>query len=95
MHAYLQVPTRAGPGPSDPSSVMWMYHSHTSEVGDTYAGLTGAIIISRAGATSASGVPKDVDRSVRRAPDFVGVDLLRYVPCQRKLLLACAKQQGW
>ena len=95
MHAHLQVPTRAGPGPSDPSSVMWMYHSHTSEVGDTYAGLTGAIIISRAGATSASGVPKDVDRSVRRAPDFVGVDLLRYVPCQRKLLLACAKQQGW
>ena len=31
------VPDRAGPGPMEGSSVMWMYHSHTDEVGDTYA----------------------------------------------------------
>ena len=46
---------------------MWMYHSHTSEVGDTYAGLTGAIIVSRAGAATAAGVPKDVDRCAYHA----------------------------
>ena len=29
-HTYVwQVPDRAGPGPGDPSSVMWMYHGHT------------------------------------------------------------------
>jgi manganese oxidase len=28
-HTYTwQVPERAGPGPMDPSSIMWMYHSH-------------------------------------------------------------------
>jgi hypothetical protein len=42
------VPERAGPGPMDPSSVMWMYHSHTNEVGDDYAGLVGPMIITRA-----------------------------------------------
>jgi manganese oxidase len=28
-HTYTwEVPERAGPGPMDPSSIMWMYHSH-------------------------------------------------------------------
>ena len=32
-HTYgWQVPERAGPGPGDESSVMWMYHGHTDEV---------------------------------------------------------------
>ena len=32
-HTYIwEVPERAGPGPDDGSSVMWMYHSHTDEV---------------------------------------------------------------
>ena len=45
-HTYVwQVPDRAGPGPGDVSSVMWMYHGHTDEVADTYAGLIGPIII--------------------------------------------------
>ena len=35
-HTYVwDVPPRAGPGPDDGSSVMWMYHSHTDEVSDT------------------------------------------------------------
>ena len=42
-----QVTERAGPGPSDPSSLLWMYHSHFNEVADTNAGLSGPIIISR------------------------------------------------
>ena len=46
----------------DGSSVMWMYHSHTDEVGDTYAGLEGAIIITAAGKARGDGSPNDVDR---------------------------------
>ena len=40
------VRERSGPGPKDPSSVVWMYHSHHSEVQDTNTGLYGAMIIS-------------------------------------------------
>jgi FtsP/CotA-like multicopper oxidase with cupredoxin domain len=58
------VPDRAGPGPMDGSSVMWMYHSHTDEVGDTYSGLTGPVIITKKGMARADGSPKDVDREI-------------------------------
>ena len=62
-HTYIwQVPDRAGPGPGDVSSVMWMYHGHTDEVADTYAGLVGPIIITRQGMARTDGSPKDVDR---------------------------------
>jgi hephaestin len=57
-----QVPDRAGPGPHDGSSVMWMYHSHSEEVSDTYAGLMGPIEITARGMARADGSPKDVDR---------------------------------
>lgn len=31
-HTYIwPVPARAGPGPGDPSSILWMYHSHVDE----------------------------------------------------------------
>jgi FtsP/CotA-like multicopper oxidase with cupredoxin domain len=58
------VPDRAGPGPMDPSSVMWMYHSHTDEVGDTYAGLMGPVVVTKRGAARADGTPKGVDREL-------------------------------
>jgi len=61
---HWDVPDRAGPGPMDGSSVMWMYHSHTDEVGDTYAGLEGAMIITRAGKARSDGSPVDVDREI-------------------------------
>lgn len=57
-----QVPERAGPGPGDPSSTVWMYHSHVDEVKDTNSGLIGAIIVTARGAARADGSPKDVDR---------------------------------
>lgn len=57
-----KVPDRAGPGPMDGSSVMWMYHSHTDEVGDDYAGLVGPMVITKASAARADGTPADVDR---------------------------------
>jgi manganese oxidase len=56
------VPERAGPGPMDPSSILWMYHSHFSESRDMNSGLLGPIIISRKGSTKPDGTPKDVDR---------------------------------
>jgi hypothetical protein len=59
-----QVPPRAGPGPSDGSSVMWMYHSHTDEIADTYAGLMGPMEITREGMARPDGSPNDVDREV-------------------------------
>jgi FtsP/CotA-like multicopper oxidase with cupredoxin domain len=56
------VRERAGPGPRDPNSIVWLYHSHTDRVKDTNAGLVGAIIVTRKGETAANGRPKDVDR---------------------------------
>jgi hephaestin len=62
-HAYTwEVPERAGPGPNDPSSIVWLYHSHAYEMRDVNSGLVGAIIVSRRGAADADGKPKDVDR---------------------------------
>jgi hephaestin len=59
-----KVPERAGPGPGDGSSVLSMYHSHTDEVGDTYGGLIGPMVITRAGMARADGSPTDVDQEV-------------------------------
>jgi FtsP/CotA-like multicopper oxidase with cupredoxin domain len=56
------VPERAGPGPGDPSSILWMYHSHFNESRDMNSGLFGPIIVSRKGSTKPDGTPKDVDR---------------------------------
>jgi manganese oxidase len=62
-HLYQwDVPDRAGPGPMEGSSVMWMYHSHVDEVGDTNAGLMGPIIITAQGKAKPDGSPIDVDR---------------------------------
>ena len=62
-HLYTwEVPERAGPGPNDPSSIVWLYHSHTNELKDVESGLVGAMIITRRGMADAEGKPKDVDR---------------------------------
>jgi hephaestin len=59
-----KVPERAGPGPNDPSSIVWLYHSHTNETKDVQSGLVGAIVITRRGMADADGKPKDVDREI-------------------------------
>jgi manganese oxidase len=59
-----RVPDRAGPGPMDGSSILWMYHSHTDEIADTNAGLVGPMVITRRGSARADGSPVDVDREV-------------------------------
>ena len=56
------VPERAGPGPNDPSSIAWLYHSHVDEPKDTNSGLIGAIIVTAKGMADADAKPKDVDR---------------------------------
>ncbi|MGB5241885.1 MAG: multicopper oxidase domain-containing protein [Prochlorococcaceae cyanobacterium] len=58
-----QVPPRSGPGPADPDSIAWPYHSHVNEVSDTSAGLVGAIVIHRRGSLDERRqLPKGVDR---------------------------------
>lgn len=62
-HIYnWEVPERAGPGPNDPSSIVWLYHSHANELKDVESGLVGVILISRKGMAGPTGRPKDVDR---------------------------------
>src|SRR5712692_7855010 len=62
-HIYTwQVPERAGPGPGDPSSIVWLYHSHVNEPKDVESGMVGAIIITARGMAKPYGSPKDVDR---------------------------------
>ena len=56
------VPERAGPGPRDPSSIAWPYHSHVNTVADTNAGMFGVIIITARGRARADASPVDVDR---------------------------------
>jgi len=61
-HTYTwQVPERAGPGPKDPSSLFWLYHSHCDELRDVASGLFGFIVIAKRGMALPDGRPKDVD----------------------------------
>ncbi|MBI5510950.1 MAG: multicopper oxidase domain-containing protein [Deltaproteobacteria bacterium] len=66
-HKYVwQVEERSGPGPLDPSSVAWLYHSHADEPADTNAGLIGLIIITddeKVGDADLA-TPADVDSEV-------------------------------
>ena len=64
-HVYVwPVPERAGPGPMDGSSVMWMYHSHVDEVRDINTGLFGPMIITARDRARSDGSPDDVDREI-------------------------------
>ncbi len=61
-HVYKwQIPDRSGPGPNDPSSVFWLYHSHCDELRAVASGLMGGMVITRRGMALADGRPKDVD----------------------------------
>jgi FtsP/CotA-like multicopper oxidase with cupredoxin domain len=55
---------RSGPGPMDGDSAVWMYDSHTDEIGDVYAGLTGFLVVTAKGKAKPDGSPKRVDREV-------------------------------
>ena len=57
-----KVPPRAGPGPHDGNSVMWMYHSHTDEIADTNSGLVGPMIVYADGSLRADGSVAGIDK---------------------------------
>lgn len=59
-----KVDQAAGPGPLDPSSVVWLYHSHVMAHDEMNLGLIGTLVITRKGmARSKSNLmPKDVDQ---------------------------------
>jgi FtsP/CotA-like multicopper oxidase with cupredoxin domain len=59
-----QVPERAGPGPMEGSSVLWVYHSHVDEVRDINTGLFGPMIITARDKARPDGSPNDVDREI-------------------------------
>lgn len=54
----------AAPGPADPSSIVWLYHSHVDSVTEIYDGLIGSIIVTRKGMARSNSDPrpKDVDQ---------------------------------
>lgn len=54
----------SGPGPADPSSVVWWYHSHVDEPAETNAGLLGPIVVTAKGKARADAAPADVDREI-------------------------------
>lgn len=59
------VDKAAAPGPEDPSSIVWLYHSHVDhDESDLYAGLIGSIVITRKGTerSATNLTPKDVDK---------------------------------
>jgi FtsP/CotA-like multicopper oxidase with cupredoxin domain len=53
---------RSAPKAGEPSSKLWLYHSHANERRDLAAGLVGAIIVSAKGTVKPDGTPKDIDR---------------------------------
>lgn len=52
----------SGPGPGQPSSIMWPYHSHVDEPQEVNAGLIGPIIVTARGKARPDGSPRDVDQ---------------------------------
>jgi manganese oxidase len=70
----------------DGSSVMWMYHSHTDEVPDTYAGLMGPMEITARGKARPDGSPTDVDREIFALFMVMNENLSPYLETQRTKL---------
>ena len=52
----------SGPGPDQPSSIVWWYHAHVDPGIEINAGLLGPIIVTAKGKANPDGSPKDVDR---------------------------------
>ncbi|HLJ45879.1 MAG TPA: multicopper oxidase domain-containing protein [Bryobacteraceae bacterium] len=52
----------SGPGPGQPSSIVWWYHGHVDPGIEVNAGLLGPIIVTAKGKANPDGSPKDVDR---------------------------------
>jgi manganese oxidase len=61
-HTYTwNVTDAAAPGPNDPSSLFWLYHSHCDELRDVASGLFGGMVITGRGMALPNGHPKGID----------------------------------
>jgi len=89
-HYMWTVPERAGPGPADPSSIVWIYHSHANDMADMYAGLMGPIIITRKGMAGPNGKPTDVDREFVTLFMIFDENLSPYLATNAAHYLQCA-----
>lgn len=60
-----EVGEDAAPGPNDPSSIVWLYHSHVDGVTEVYDGLIGTIVVTKKGMERSENdpKPKDIDKS--------------------------------
>ena len=70
---------RSGPSPGEPSSSLWMYHSHVDESKDVNAGLIGPLVVTARGKAKPDGSPSDVDREVVMAFAEVDENLSWYI----------------
>jgi FtsP/CotA-like multicopper oxidase with cupredoxin domain len=62
-HTYIwMADDMSGPGPRDPSSIVWWYHSHVHEPDEIQKGLLGPIIVTAKGKARPDGSPADIDR---------------------------------
>ena len=84
-YRYIWLATeRAGPSPGEPSSSLWMYHSHVDESKDVNAGLIGPLLITARGKARADGSPGDVDREVVMAFAELDENLSWYIDANIK-----------
>ena len=62
---HWEADSDASPGPNDPSSIVWLYHSHVDAVTEVYDGLIGTVVVTKKGMERAPNDPrpKDIDKS--------------------------------
>ena len=62
---HWEADSDAAPGPNDPSSIVWLYHSHVDAVAEVYDGLIGTVVVTKKGMERAANDPrpKDIDKA--------------------------------
>ena len=62
---HWEADSDAAPGPNDPSSIVWLYHSHVDAVTEVYDGLIGTVVVTKKGMERAPDDPrpKDIDKA--------------------------------
>ena len=62
---HWEADSDAAPGPNDPSSIVWLYHSHVDAVTEVYDGLIGTIVVTKKGMERSANDPrpKDIDKA--------------------------------
>ncbi len=62
---HWEADSDAAPGPNDPSSIVWLYHSHVDAVTEVYDGLIGTIVVTKKGMERATDDPrpKNIDKA--------------------------------